>query len=228
MIRHAFAALVKPAYVRLRDLVTEMAFDRRHGVRTAGVISTAELGFTGTARSRYRPAGLTSLPRILRRREVGPNDVFLDLGSGMGRVVLQAALRYRFRRIVGVELSTRLHDIARCNVDRVRARLGPEIVLVNADVLDYDVPDDVTVVFLYNPFGGHIFRTVVQRLLASVDRSPRSLRIIYGNPVEEAVLLATGRVEKVRELRGWRPTKEWSESNGYRMYRVLPGGGAAR
>jgi hypothetical protein len=41
----------------------------------------------------------------------------------------------------------------------------------------------VSVVFFANPFSGRIFATVVDRLLASVDRTPRLLTIIYFNPV---------------------------------------------
>lgn len=41
--------------------------------------------------------------------------MFLDLGSGKGRMVLSAA-RFPFRRIIGVELSNDLTAIARRNV----------------------------------------------------------------------------------------------------------------
>lgn len=126
-----------------------------------------------------------SLRRILPPREVTDHDVFVDFGSGMGRVVLQAA-RYPFRKVIGVEVSETLHSIARENIDRNRQRLRcPDTELVHADALDYELPDDVTVAFLYNPFRGEIFATVIERLLQSVERNPRPLRIIYVNPIEE-------------------------------------------
>lgn len=222
MLGQIFTTVVKPPYVLLRKAITDTLFERRYGVLTSGELSPAQLGFEGEDRNRYLPAGLTSLRRILRRSEVGPHDVFIDFGSGMGRVVLQAALTYPFRRVIGVELSTELHDIAQANVDRNRDRLRVrDVTLVNADALDYTVPDDLTVAFFYNPFGGEIFRNVIERLLESVDRCPRELKIIYGNPVEEAMLLGTGRIEQIRALSGLRPTKEWSTSNAFRMYRVL-------
>ncbi len=129
-----------------------------------------------------------TLRRILPPREVTNHDVFVDFGSGMDRVVLQAA-RYPFRKVIGVEISERLHRIARKNLVRNRRRLRcPDIELVHADVLDYELADDVTAAFLYNPFQGEIFPTVVARLLQSVERNPRPLRIIYVNPVEEPLL----------------------------------------
>lgn len=92
--------------------------------------------------------------------------------------------------------------------------------LVHSDVLDFDDPDDVTVAFFYNPFVGDLFEAVVARLVQSVDRCPRPLRIVYGNPTEEAARLRIGSVRTVRTLRGWRPGREWSRSNSYRLYEL--------
>lgn len=229
MLGRLFVSLAKQPYVAAREAVTGALFERRYGVTTAGARSREELGFADQDYNRYLPAGLTSLRRILRRGEVGPDDVFADLGSGMGRVVLQAALAYPFRRVIGVELSTELHEIATGNLERNRDRLRVrDVTLVHADVLDFAIPDDLTVVFLYNPFFGEVFRTVIDRLLESVDRAPRELRVIYGNPVEEDVLRATGRFQEVRRLRGMRPGREWSRSNSFRLYRVLPASAGSR
>jgi hypothetical protein len=84
----------------------------------------------------------------------------------------------------------------------VRRRLAcQDVELVNSDVLEYELPDDVTVVFMFNPFGGAIFEAVMAKIVASLDRAPRPLRLVYGNPVEEHRVLATGRARLVREHR---------------------------
>ena len=212
---------LKRPYIRARDALGGDLFDRCYAVETGGAVDLAQLGLLGEDREDYAPAFLTSLPRILPRREVSEEDVFIDFGSGKGRVVLQAALWYRFRRVYGVELSERLHEIAQRNVERVRGRLRcPDVRLVRSDVLDFDIPDDVTVAFLYNPFRGRIFEDVLGRLLESVDHNPRPLRIVYGNPQEEAALLRTGRVQQVHGFRGWRPGRDWSRTKSYRSYVV--------
>ncbi|MGH8573400.1 MAG: hypothetical protein ACREX8_12620 [Gammaproteobacteria bacterium] len=134
---------------------------------------------------------------------------------------MQAA-RYPFRKVIGVEISETLHGIARENIDRNRQRLRcPDIELVHADVQEYEIPDDVTVAFLYNPFQDEIFATLIERLLQTVERNPRPLRIIYANPVEERLLLSTGRLRHVRAAAGWRPNREWSRSNSIRMYETV-------
>jgi len=204
-----------------RDRALNLVFERG-GTRTSGLLSLQDLGIEveeQEERTHYAPAGWLALRRVLRKSEVSGEDVFIDYGSGMGRVLLQAG-RYPFRRIIGVELSTELHRIAQDNVERVGDRLTcKEIELVNSDAREYEVPDDVTVVFMYNPFVGHIFEDVVRRLVESLKRKPRVLRIIYGNPIEEPKLLAVG-ARPVRTAHGWRPTREWSRTKTFRLYEL--------
>ncbi|HXV94544.1 MAG TPA: class I SAM-dependent methyltransferase [Pseudonocardia sp.] len=232
MLRRLFGAVVRPAYVWLRRGSTDLLFERRYGVRTSGEVDLETLGIASADRERYQPVGWIRLRQVLPRRSVTAEDVFLDLGCGMGRALILAST-YPFRRVIGVELSARLAEIARHNAEhaRVRRRCG-EVLVVEADALDYEIPDDVTVVFLNNPFRGPVFAAVVENVLASHDRRPRRLRIVYGNPIEEPTLLATGRVELVRVVRGLRPGEEWSRSNSFRCYEVRgpvtapPGSGA--
>ena len=223
--RAVFNRTARPVYVRTRHAVVGL-LERRAGIQTEGHLRPDELGFDGTYRQRYQPSGWTRLRKILPQRQVGPDDVFIDFGSGMGRVVYQAAAQYPFKRVIGVELSEQLHRIAQENIDRNRERLRcQDVELASGDVLDYEIPPDVTVAFFANPFTGPVFQKVIERLVASVDSAPRRLRLIYLNPVEEEFLLGTGRFRMVRATRGMRPTPEWSRSNSIRMYELLPSGG---
>jgi SAM-dependent methyltransferase len=219
----AFGNAAKQPYLRLRRACTWLLFERRYRVRTKARVGASELGLHDPDLRGYAPSGWLSLRRILPRSEVSTSDVFLDVGSGMGRIVLQAAICYPFRRVLGIELSAQLHEIAMANLAANTARLRcQQVELRHANALDVDLPDDATVVYLYNPFRGVAFQTFIDRLLRSVDRNPRPVRLIYANPREEAQLLATGRVRPVRSLRGWRPTPAWSLSNSIRMYEVQP------
>jgi SAM-dependent methyltransferase len=148
----------------------------------------------------YQPSGWRYLRRALRRRDVGPDDVFLDLGSGKGRVLCVAA-RYPFARVIGVEIAADLNAVARANLDRVRRRCR-DVELVTADAVEYEIPDDVTVVYLYHPFVGDTFRRVMGNLVASLDRAPRELRLIYALPTLAAEVEATGRFRLLRTSRG--------------------------
>jgi hypothetical protein len=214
-----FNKVIKPPYVWTRAALGNALFDARYGIDTHGAVELSDLGIAAADRQDYMPAGLHTLRRILPRRDVRCVDVFVDFGSGKGRTVLQAAMQYPFRRVYGVELSPDLHAVAERNLRLVSRRLRcGDVRLVCCDALDFEIPDDVTVASFHNPFGGETFQAVIRRVLDSLDRAPRRLRVIYVNPVEESVLLRTGRFRLVRQLRGWRPGKEWSRSNSTRLY----------
>jgi hypothetical protein len=217
-MRQLFDMTVKPVYCGVRDGVNR-SVERRHGIETLGVIELEELGLAGPDRQRYKPVGWTTLRRILPRREVGPQDVFIDFGSGLGRAVYQAALLYPFRRVIGVELSEQLNVVARRNLEHNRDRLRcHRVELITSDVLDYEIPDDVTVAFIYNSFQGQTFAAVIDGLLRSLDARPRRLRLIYANPVEQDRVLATGRFRQIRKLRGMRPSADWARSNSTLLF----------
>ncbi len=184
---------------RLRATVVRRG-ERLRGLDTADIVRLEDMGLTAADRVEYVPSGWRTLHRILPPDEVAPSDVFVDFGSGKGRIVLQAA-RYPFRRIEGVELAGPLHELARTNVERSRSRLRcSDITLVNSDVLDYRIPDDLTVAYFFNPFTGPLFAEVVDRLVRSQRRNPRRMRVIYVNPREDAVLRASGRARLVRTV----------------------------
>jgi precorrin-6B methylase 2 len=212
----------RSAYRTLRRAGASAFVERPLGVDTARIVALADFGLADSERVDYEPSGWLDLRLILRRCEVSPDDVFIDFGSGKGRVLLQAAA-YPFRRIIGVELSPQLTAIARANLDaRSTRRRCEEVELVTADVLEYRIPDDVTVAYIYNAFTGSVFRSVIDQLVASVDRAPRRVRLIYRTALEEETLLATGRFREVRRLPGLRPSRAWSRKMATRMYVLDP------
>lgn len=215
--------LARFLYVSVNEGLGRLLFGRSQVARTDGRVHLDELGLGAKDRISYTPSGWLTLRRALPPRSVDRGDVFIDYGSGKGRVVLQAAARYPFKRVIGLEISADLNEFAQRNLAAGRDGLACEQVeLVIADVLEYEPPDDVTVAYMYNPFRGDVFATAVRRLIASVDRNPRRLRIVYVNPIDHDLLLATGRVELTRRLRGLRPTKSWSRAASTHVYEVVP------
>jgi SAM-dependent methyltransferase len=185
---------MEPVY-RLKQWASRY-MDRRHGLDTAEQVPLGEVG--PRDRFTYDPSRWSALRAALPRGDVTNDDVFLDLGSGKGRVVLQAALRYPFKRVIGVERSPELNAIAAENLRAVRHRLRcPDVELVTADALEWDIPPDITIVYMYNPFRGEVFSRVIERLVDVVDSRGRGLRIIYMNPQDHERLMGTGRVVEV-------------------------------
>jgi SAM-dependent methyltransferase len=186
---------------RLRTTIEKLPIMRGYE-ETNGRVSMASLGLGHPDRVNYSASPWWTLRWLLRRSDVRPSDVFLEYGCGKGRVVLDAARRYRFKRVVGVELAPKLTMVARELVERERSHLRcGDVTIETTDATTFRVPDDVTHVYFYNPFGGAIFERVCENLLASLDRAPRGMRIIYLNPVEEKMLLSTGRFRRISEAR---------------------------
>jgi SAM-dependent methyltransferase len=105
--------------------------------------------------------------------------VFVDLGSGKGRILLMAA-EFPFRRIEGVELSPDMHRIALNNI----ASLGPrasDIVARNMDATDYAFPSEPFVLYLFHPFHEAVMVQVLENLRQSLRRTPREGYVLYLN-----------------------------------------------
>jgi SAM-dependent methyltransferase len=184
----------------LRTRLADLLFDR--GIDTAGIQYQGEHLHSDNVR--YEASGWSYLPRALPRDSVSGSDVFLDIGSGKGRVIYQAA-RYPFRRVMGVEVSEELNEVAHANIETRRRKLVcQDIELVTADAAGFDIPDDVTVAYLFYPFVGDTFRAVMGKLVESLDRRPRRLRLIYVCPKLEDEVLATGRFGLERRIPGGR------------------------
>lgn len=170
------------------------------GLETRGIVTAPEHAVPD--RVAYVPSAWNVLPRALRYVGAGEHDAFIDFGCGKGRVVHQAAKR-PFRRVIGIEISPELADVARATVAAGRAQHRcRDVEIVVGDATRFEIPDEVTIAYFYDPFRGAILDAVLQNIIASIDRRPRTFRIIYAHPVAGGQVLATGRFRLLKEQRG--------------------------
>jgi hypothetical protein len=205
-------------------------FDRLLGVSTresvvkdSFLVIEGNSVFNGRDNCPYDGSQWFPVRSALKHLAPGPTDVLVDFGSGKGKVLLVAG-RLPFRRVVGVEIDENLSECAKRNIKRARPRLRAHHVdCINASVLDWPIPDETSVVFMFNPFIGETFHSVVGRVIESYDRRPRTLHIVYSYPWEHDWLLSTGRVV-VDDVRpgNWLVRPRWWK-NGYVIisYRVV-------
>jgi SAM-dependent methyltransferase len=106
--------------------------------------------------------------------------VFVDYGAGKGRALAAAAAR-PFRRVIGVEISAELVEIARDNLARLKRRRAGQAEIHHADAAAFAVPDDANIFFFFNPFGGATLAGVVERIEQSWMAHPRELFVIFFN-----------------------------------------------
>jgi hypothetical protein len=206
---------------RVGRAAASLAIDRALGVSTTLMRNEVDVSLDQPTEFIHGPVGWTTLLRIFHHLEVGPEDVLYDVGSGNGRPLLIAG-RFPFKRMIGIELSRRMHEEAEANVARCRLRVRPPVALINGDALTQPIPDGTSIIFFANPFDGEIFDRFIGHLLADLDRWPRRLRFVYYNPREHAKLETSGRFRLTRRFRGLRPTRNWSRMMTTHFYEVLP------
>jgi SAM-dependent methyltransferase len=213
---------LREAVSRAKGFFGEHVVDRSRGTDTSRIVDLATAGVHTDGRIPYVPSGWRSLPSALRHIPISDGDVFLDLGSGKGRVVLQAAER-PFKRVIGVELSPELNAVAQENLHAVRAKLRcQDVELIEADITTYPIPDDVTIVYAYNPVRGELFEAAMTALIASYDRNPRPMHLLYRYPREHDALDASGRFQLLQTVTSWRPRRSWSNATAINIYAATP------
>ena len=170
-------------------------FDHEHGTDTQSQITVPELGITGEASSHavhYEASTLPKLRRALKHLGVDKRKYdFIDIGSGKGLVVIEAA-KHAFNVVIGLEISTLVHQIAELNVRAASAHkvLPSPIELRNMNALDYGFPAVRQVVYLYNPFDALMLRKLLFRLAQCLDEGAEEILIVYVNPVCKAIVEA--------------------------------------
>ena len=196
---------------RLGRLLRETTFDRKMGVQTSRLVAATDLGIDegqllevgrnarGVA---YMPTPAWALPAILEDMNVNyPDFNFIDLGSGMGRVVLIAA-EYPFRKVVGVEFSPDLHRTAEDNLARnAPTQRAMAVELICQDAREYTFPPGNCIVYLFNPFQEKVMRTVLDKLKKLSNNTADQLWVIYFNPVLGALLDESSFLVKVKATR---------------------------
>jgi len=197
-----------------------LRFDADHGVTTEALIFLGELdpeavGPNIEFATHYEPTPPADIDRLLDAVPLAPERATLvDVGAGMGRVVLRAARR-PYRQIVGVEISPALLEVAKENRGAYRGELAcRDIRLVRADAASFAFPRGDLVVYLYNPFGAKVLGPLLDRLAASPSRD---VVLLYHTPVERAVIDAEGGFELLADV---------GFGVAYRLRRPLPDGGA--
>jgi hypothetical protein len=102
----------------------------------------------------------------------------VDLGSGKGRVLVAGA-RAGFRKVIGVEYATELHEAALSNTTGFRGHGSPSIDLVLGDAGAYRFPLEPLVVHFNNPFREPTMSRVIDNLSSSYEELPRPIVVVY-------------------------------------------------
>ena len=174
--------------------------ERRLGVETSGMVKLSDLGIQNKEFFEYTPIGYSAIYSALERIPLPASSIsFLDYGSGKGRVIV-AAGTFPFKKVLGVEISEQLNRIAKANIEAMRHRRAGIIEVVQADAVQFALPDDVNLIHFFNPFSGAHLDKVIANILASHRANPRTIYIIYFNKMHFERLLKDAGYHWIRPI----------------------------
>lgn len=174
-------------YIRIRFHERRERFDETYGTETNGIVGLAEIDGIGPhleEASHYLPTRKREFERMMAT--VGEIDhsehVFVDLGCGKGRIVLLAAAQ-PYKKVIGVDFSPTFIRQSKENLERYTGPVAArEIELLAIDAMDFVVPPENLVVFMFSPFGPPVFDAVMRNLVASTKQRKQKITIVYYSP----------------------------------------------
>jgi SAM-dependent methyltransferase len=180
-------------------------WDRRLGIQTFGYVPKVGADHDPYVQVHYQPTPYGDVWRILRHLRLQPEDVYVDLGSGLGRTVF-AAHRLGAGRAIGVDINGAL-------VQQCRQRVTtPAIEFIESAAQHYP-HSHTTVLFMFHPFGPGTLSDVLARLDDSLDHRPRRVRVAYMNPVHNDCLRQS---RYLHQIEAWPPAyNRWTRSGHY-------------
>mmetsp|Transcript_11557 Transcript_11557/g.24322 ORF Transcript_11557/g.24322 Transcript_11557/m.24322 type:complete len:293 (+) Transcript_11557:138-1016(+) len=156
--------------------------------------------------------GMEALYTALRLKR---GDVFYDLGSGVGKLVLYVALRGEVLRSVGLEVGERRHALA----DSACQRLAKQVEVQGTPCADFAVMladisrqhyNDATVVVMTNLC---MDMGIINRTLNALMKCPSLKRIVCITPMPPHSRLNLSRIVKVHCT--------WAKTSSWQVYDVL-------
>ena len=187
---------IKLAYFVIQH---EIKGEKQYGINTTGFSGLQKLKANGIDISHatiYMPASYYLLSKAFEHYPKSTKNNFVDIGCGKGRTLCVAASK-EFNKVSGVDISADLCTAAILNLEKTK-KTHPllEYTLHTMNAANYKIPDDADCIFFFNPFDEIIMRQVVYNIQSSLRQYPRSMVIIYANPLHDNFFLDIGFKEK--------------------------------
>lgn len=136
-------------------VIENFFFKKRHSLDFDGLIPCTELiiesDFSKKNATAYEAYGNHYFKSLLRHAmsiEKQPK-YFIDVGCGKGKQCIYAKKYFNFEQVIGIDFSKELIAVANKNLTKLNYR---NIDLFVADALEWKLPNEYCLVFLYNPF----------------------------------------------------------------------------
>ena len=187
-----FNYAVPVSYRMMKEVINDHRWDQKLGIDTSwyplltsrNVCSLAGASKDGT---RYEALSYRRLIGLADTLKPGDQDVFVDLGCGKARVPLLMSTR-KVKKAIGVEYDEGLAAMARHNLASLKMPHS-SVEIIRADAANFDTSEG-TIFYMYNPFGRQTMERVLINIKQGLSSHPRSIRIVYLNPLCRDLLSA--------------------------------------
>jgi hypothetical protein len=163
-------------------------FDVQFNTRTSSIVHQYEMNEEVSVErymhsARYIPSPVNSVKELmhyLQARLDLSEYIFVDVGSGLGRNVLLAS-DYPFKKAMGIEISSDLHQVAQANAAAYQSARGKgkaiEFQCVSA--LDFAFPESNLVLYFYEPFSEDVAAQFIRNLEAHLKHKYWKVLLVF-------------------------------------------------
>ena len=129
------------------------------------------------------PITFFQLNEIFEAIPITARQHFMDVGCGKGRALCIAAY-HSYKKVTGIDFSKEFCNEAEKNLAVTRQKI-PDLQskIINNDAFYFEIPTDVDCIFMFNPFDEIIMSGVAENILESFEINPRTITLIYANPM---------------------------------------------
>ena len=181
--------------IAVHIILQEIKGEKKYGINTTGADELKLLekkGIDIDHATIYMPVSYDLLEELCPHLLKGSNSHFLDIGCGKGRALCVAA-HHGFSKVTGIDFSKELCAVAEKNIAVTKNKLtNVEYKVINNDAFYFEIPEDVNCIFMFNPFDDVIMSGVAENILESFEKTPRTITLIYVNPLYKDELLQVG------------------------------------
>jgi len=168
----------------------------RYGINTVKPEKLKKLTITEGDISKSSPYEAVSyylLEKLMNAFRKFSNDTsIIDLGCGKGRVMAVAA-HFGFTSITGIDFAKELCEEAEKNMQKVQQKFKDlKWKVICSDVLNYELQENDSIFFMFNPFEKEILEKFLQKIESSTEKYSRSIYFLYASPLHLAVLSQYG------------------------------------
>lgn len=130
----------------------------------------------------YEATSYLILKELSNSGYITKKDKLIDYGSGKGRVDFYLAYATK-TKMIGIEYDERLYNKSLENHNT--AISSTRVEFINCCATKYEVPDDITGAYFFNPFSIEILQQVLNNIYTSFDNDKRNITLFFYYPSDK-------------------------------------------